>query len=134
MIWTNKLSHIHVKCNYWCSVWWISFNSWESNISTVSTLLQYIFPIGQLILIISQCTYKITFRIFTTWMTSFIVWKRSQHMIFKLEFIHLSPFHVNYMLYLSWFLIVSVAIHLTIPENDLKCYKWGNHTSFCDDL
>ena len=58
----------------------------------------------------------------------------SQHMICKLELIHLYSLHVNYLLYLSLFLIISAAMHLTIPENTLKCYKWHNHTSFCGDL
>ena len=60
--------------------------------------------------------------------------RRSQHMIFKIKLSHLFPFHVNYLLYLLWFLIVSAAMHLTILENTLKCYKWHNHTSFFDDL
>ena len=60
--------------------------------------------------------------------------RRSQNMIFKLELIHLFPFHVHYLLYLSLFLIVSATMNLTIIENTLECYKWYNHTSFWDDL
>ena len=60
--------------------------------------------------------------------------RRIQHMICNLELIHISPFHVNYLLYLLLFLFVSVAIHITIFEDTLKCYKWNNHTSFFYDL
>ena len=56
--------------------------------------------------------------------------RRSQYMISKLESIYIFPFHVNYLLYLSLFLIISAAMHLTILENNLKCYKWNNHASF----
>ena len=56
--------------------------------------------------------------------------RRSQHIICKLELIHILSFHVNYLLYLSLFLIVSAAMHLTIIENNLMCYNWHNHTSF----
>ena len=60
--------------------------------------------------------------------------RRIKHMICKLESIHLFPFHVNYLIHLSLFVIVFSAMHLTILENTLKCYKWHNHTSFCDDM
>ena len=58
----------------------------------------------------------------------------SQHMIFWIDLIHLFPSHVNYLLYLSYFLIVSIAVHLMILGDTLKFYNWHNHTSFCDDL
>ena len=58
----------------------------------------------------------------------------SQHMICKLELIHPFTFHVNSLLYISWFLIVSAAMHLKILAYTWKCYKWHNHTSFCDYL
>ena len=58
----------------------------------------------------------------------------SQHMICKLELIHIFSFHVNDLIYLLLFLTVSVAIYFTVLENNLKCYKWHNHTSFCDYL
>ena len=32
------------------------------------------------------------------------------------------------------FLIVSAAMHLNILAYTWKCYKWHNHTSFCDYL
>ena len=60
--------------------------------------------------------------------------RRGQHIICKLELIHIFSFHVNYLVYLSWFLIVSAVMHLTIVENNLKCYKRHNHTSFFDEL
>ena len=31
-------------------------------------------------------------------------------------------------------LIFSAAMHVMNNENTLKCYKWKNHVSFCDDL
>ena len=134
-MWTSKLSHIRVKRNHWCSVKWINFNSWESKRSTGSTLPQYTFPIGQLKFIISWCTKNKICCVFAMWMTSFIVWGYVVRIWFlKLELIQLFYFRVNYLLYLSWFLIVSVATHLTIPGNTLKCYKWNNHTSLCGDL
>ena len=73
--WTSKLSHIRVKCNHWCLVWWISFNSWEVNRSTGSTLLQKKVPIGKLTFVISWCTKNRICCIFAMWMMSFIVWK-----------------------------------------------------------
>ena len=57
-----------------------------------------------------------------------------QHIICKLELIHLFSFHLNYLIYLSLFVIVSAAIHLNILAYTWKCYKWHNHTSFCDYL
>ena len=134
-MWTSKLSHIHVKHNHWCSVWWINFNSWGSNRSTGSTLPQYTFLIGQVKFIIIQCTKDRISFIFTIWMTSFIVWKGAVRIwLVSLSKLIFFSFHVNYLLSLSIFLIVSASIHLTIPENILKCYKWQNHTSFCYDI
>ena len=128
MTWTSELSHIRVKRNHWCSVWWISFNSWKSNRSTVSTLPRTHFQLGHLhsLLVREQITESAAF--FNLDDDFHPLERRGQHIICKLELIHIFSFHVNYLIYLSRFLVVFVAIHLTIIDNILKCYKWHNHT------
>ena len=99
-MWTSKLGHIRVKHNHWCSVWWILFNSWGCNRSTVSTLSQYTFPIGQLTFIISQWTNNRICCILATYMTSFIVWNS----VVRKLFVSLSEFTFSSSTWIIYFI------------------------------